>query len=1046
MDRLLKVSALQNTAGASDVKFYTYDEEGNLTVSVNETGGTTSSTSSAPVITTTNEYNVDNMICWTTTQVVSSPSCSSIPSGSNTASYSYDSDMNLTAVTDANSIPTTYAYDSQNRMSSQTMTTGTTINYAYDGQGNTLAADYSTGVANLYSYNADNLVTSRTLGEPGDLASIQNSSCGGYIPFYGVYSTYCSVIGTDIFGKQVLISGVPGSFTSVYPPSGTQSLSGISCATQQTCFATGLGSTSPLILTTSNSGSSWSQVSATFPNGTTNLGSIACPSTSMCFVAATVSASSEILATSNGGSTWSQLSGSGVPTWALNSISCPSTTECYFSGNNGTSGEISQWISGNSPPFISQAFASTTLNSLSCANATQCVAVGMSSSSAVIEETVGSNSWSSVSNPSGTSYANLLSVSCPSSSALSNCYSVGTNTSLSPVIAGITYSNSTWSASDQTSAIPYGTGALATIGCGYSSTCMALGATSFGSGQILYTANNGSSWPEQFHLDEYSYSTEGHLLSLEDGIGTSGNISYSYDSLGRLISQTDEYGVTTSYGYDLNSNLTSVTYPGSSHVVTRTFNAANELTNVQTWLTGPGTCGTYSIPTDETSFTYDNNGNPVSETFPTCDTKNVPNSPDTVDFSVDNNNYITDLYGKWNNNNDSAVYTNNAAGMIDVRNIDSGYNTTSYSYNNLGQVSAVANPNETFSYDSAGNMTCNQGGQNQTYNSVGELNYAYQNCGSTANQQDSFTYDAYGDRTQEMFPFNGQNVPEDYIFTNSLGEMVEYEAFFTATNYSYSGTNQLMQIYQGSTVLSQMTWNDASATPQILSDSKWDFIYGPGNRVIEAINVSTSTQYYLVNDPSGSVLFNFSQNGTVNSVNLYNTYGATPSGAPPIGWDNAYIDPASSLYFMNNRFYDSNTGQFITVDPRVLALNQPFGYAGYVSSSSEGMSRSSSPFLTNNAQPYQFANDDPVNINDPSGLCGHSMCLFAFAGMVATGALGGALSSFGFYATFVTLADAGEGASGLIGVMGISPLVATGLTPVIMSTALSYYEYKKNCI
>ena len=179
-----------------------------------------------------------------------------------------------------------------------------------------------------------------------------------------------------------------------------------------------------------------------------------------------------------------------------------------------------------------------------------------------------------------------------------------------------------------------------------------------------------------------------------------------------------------------------------------------------------------------------------------------------------------------------------------------------------------------------------------------------------------------------------------------------------------------MQINQNGSILAQMTYNEASSTPEMLSDSNWDFIYGPQGRVIEAIQLSNSSQHYMVNDPTGSVLINFSQNGTINDPNLYNTYGASPSsGAPPIGWDNSYYDGATGLYYMNNRFYDLTTGQFITQDPRILALNQPNPYAGEVSPIIGGMITQSGPQLTADTNPYQFGNDDPVNEIDPTGLC-----------------------------------------------------------------------------
>ena len=64
---------------------------------------------------------------------------------------------------------------------------------------------------------------------------------------------------------------------------------------------------------------------------------------------------------------------------------------------------------------------------------------------------------------------------------------------------------------------------------------------------------------------------------------------------------------------------------------------------------------------------------------------------------------------------------------------------------------------------------------------------------------DTFGYDSNGDRIQEMFPWNGQQVPKNYGY-NSLAQMTYFSIFNTSTNYTYSGTGQLMYENQGSTV------------------------------------------------------------------------------------------------------------------------------------------------------------------------------------------------------------------------------------------------------
>ena len=287
----------------------------------------------------------------------------------------------------------------------------------------------------------------------------------------------------------------------------------------------------------------------------------------------------------------------------------------------------------------------------------------------------------------------------------------------------------------------------------------------------------------------------------------------------------------------------------------------------------------------------------------------------------------------------------------------------------MGRISTSGT--ESFAYDKAGNISCN--GQNSTspyytYNSANEQTYSYASCYSSATQENTFTYDVYGDRIEETYPSGGNQVPLYYAYTNSLGQMTSYTAFFTTTNYTYNGDGQLMDESQGSTNLATMTWDDAEPTPKILSDNTWDFIYGPNGLVFEAIKSSTPT--YFFNDSQTSVVADISISGTPSNVNVYDTWGKAPiSGAPPISFDNSYYDSATGFFYLTNRFYDYEKAQFITVEPRILATSQPYGYGGVITPGSGGLSTIGPMGVTQTGY-YQFANDNPVNESDMTGLCG----------------------------------------------------------------------------
>lgn len=68
-------------------------------------------------------------------------------------------------------------------------------------------------------------------------------------------------------------------------------------------------------------------------------------------------------------------------------------------------------------------------------------------------------------------------------------------------------------------------------------------------------------------------------------------------------------------------------------------------------------------------------------------------------------------------------------------------------------------------------------------------------------------------------------------------------------------------------------------------------------------------------------------------------YPWCPAKASPRPTALPHYDSATGLYYMQARYYDPATGQFMSLDPDVATTNSPFGYAG----------------------------DDPVNVSDPTG-------------------------------------------------------------------------------
>jgi RHS repeat-associated protein len=191
----------------------------------------------------------------------------------------------------------------------------------------------------------------------------------------------------------------------------------------------------------------------------------------------------------------------------------------------------------------------------------------------------------------------------------------------------------------------------------------------------------------------------------------------------------------------------------------------------------------------------------------------------------------------------------------------------------------------------------------------------------------------------------------------------------TTTVYTYDGNGLRTSASIGSSN-TNFTWGSINGNPNLLSDGTWDFIYANGGDTpIEQIATtgSSPTSDLLLSDESGNVrgLVQLSsgthQDQLVNYTD-YDSYGnpitesggsaetgglTTPQtgisssyvGSTPWGFGEGYMDPTGLIYLVN-RYYDPVTAQFMSIDPEL-------GVTG---------------------EPYQYADDDPVSLMDPSGL------------------------------------------------------------------------------
>jgi RHS repeat-associated protein len=121
------------------------------------------------------------------------------------------------------------------------------------------------------------------------------------------------------------------------------------------------------------------------------------------------------------------------------------------------------------------------------------------------------------------------------------------------------------------------------------------------------------------------------------------------------------------------------------------------------------------------------------------------------------------------------------------------------------------------------------------------------------------------------------------------------------------------------------------------------YVYGPDNLPVEQINKSTGAVEYLHHDQAGSTRLLTGSTGTVTGKCSYGAYG-TPTcegtATMPLGYDGQYTSPDAGLIYLRNCVYDPTTAQFLSVDPLEAITGEP----------------------------YAYANDNPINEADPTGL------------------------------------------------------------------------------
>jgi RHS repeat-associated protein len=391
----------------------------------------------------------------------------------------------------------------------------------------------------------------------------------------------------------------------------------------------------------------------------------------------------------------------------------------------------------------------------------------------------------------------------------------------------------------------------------------------------------------------YAYNADGQRASMTDGTGTT---TYAYDSLSRLTQTANGAGKRTAYTYDLANNATSIQY-ANGHTVTRTFDSDNRLSSVADWLGGT------------TTFTYDADSNLRATTFPSA-------THDADTYGYDRADELTSIeMDRDSSTLANLAYTRDATGRVAT-----------------ATETGLAQPDDRSSeyhYDQANDITIGPAG-GFAYDAADQL---------TQSPGTSYSYDALGQRTTVTTGGSATTYAYD-----QAGRLTSYHpAGGASTAFAYGGDGLRAAKTTGSTT-AQFTWDQTRPVPVLLSDGSDSYIYGPNDVPIEQIDDGTNTPTFLHHDQIGSTRLLTDSDGNLAATYTYGAYGATVAktgtASSPLEYAGQYTDAETGLQYDQARYYDPNTGQFLTRDPLAEETREP----------------------------YTYADQDPITNSDPTGL------------------------------------------------------------------------------
>ena len=447
----------------------------------------------------------------------------------------------------------------------------------------------------------------------------------------------------------------------------------------------------------------------------------------------------------------------------------------------------------------------------------------------------------------------------------------------------------------------------------------------------------------------YSYDSEGRISSKiypsSTGLGT---INYQYDSLGGCTKISKGSSTAREYVYDSLGRVSSIKdydKPGSSSFIETNYTYDSHGRAVSMVSENDGSA---SAVLESHTYTYDKNSN--IKTY--AHVNNLPASGKKIDeertYTYNSHGYLTKSV-KTDNLTDTAETTEYTYDAVGNRKTETARGVKSvYSYNGLNQLEEVTSGDTVinYSYDDRGNqieevtstLSGSEGSETSAagktvtteYAVTGEMIRLTEKTGSTTTLTQTNVYDHNGQRISRTQ--NGTT--RSYYYDNGV-------VVFTEDGSSMSGAN-------------------------ILTDSG-----------AVAGSYRGSTYHNYLTDMQGSTTSIVKEDGSLSAAYIYTDFGETTevTGGTfdnQICYTGGIYDKETGLYYLNARYYDPETGRFISQDTYRGEMDDPGQW-----------------------HLYAYCANNPINYTDPSGHNPIALGLGLGAGFAETAAAAGVVVKIG---------------------------------------------------